>query len=125
MTKVYLDHEVVAELFEGIGSDPDTLKELFQMYLDTTPKFIEEIKKAFQKNDAKLIAKLAHSLKSSSASLGLRVLAEDCQWMEANSLEWLESQDHVRLSTLESNFLHTQKLCEEYLKQLTQGNKAA
>lgn len=79
-----LDQSVLDELKEMIGEDDiaDVLPDLINSYLEDSPILLEDIKKAFAQKDGKTLKQSAHSLKSSSASLGAIYLSEICQELE-------------------------------------------
>ena len=62
---------------------PDMLSKVIGIYLRDTPKLMENARIALERNDADTMGKQAHSMKSSSASLGAHALAELCKEMEA------------------------------------------
>ncbi|MES2355272.1 MAG: response regulator [Pseudomonadota bacterium] len=59
------------------------LREIVQIYLDSSPPLLEEMYTSHDGGDAKTLYRMVHTLKSSSASLGARKLAELCKAAEA------------------------------------------
>ena len=57
-------------------TDVEFVKELIDAYLDDSPSLINEMKTALQGNDAATFRRAAHTLKSSSASMGAMALSE-------------------------------------------------
>lgn len=62
---------------------PSLLEELVRMYLDDAPKHIEGMAAAIERNDAPVLRQEAHTLKSSSASLGAMQFSGYCKELEA------------------------------------------
>ena len=61
---------------------PNVVLKVVSLYLKNAPLLVEELHQGITGNDAKQIRMAAHSLKSSSANLGARELAEQCQQIE-------------------------------------------
>jgi len=65
------------------GSAGDIFGKVVQSYLNTAPQLLQSIREAVARNDAAALRRAAHTLKSSSASLGALVLAALCKDLEA------------------------------------------
>ena len=65
------------------GSAGDIFGKVVQSYLNTAPQLLQSIREAVARNDAAALRKAAHTLKSSSASLGALALAALCKGLEA------------------------------------------
>ncbi|MHA2429211.1 MAG: Hpt domain-containing protein [Candidatus Hermodarchaeia archaeon] len=75
-------------------TDMEFVKELIDAYLDDSPVLINEMKTALQDNDAATFRRAAHTLKSSSASLGVLALSEISKELEQiGKAEILEQVD--------------------------------
>jgi PAS domain S-box-containing protein len=61
---------------------PDFVRELVDMYLETTPISIEALQKGVRENAPKAVKAEAHKLKSGSGNLGLVQIARICEEME-------------------------------------------
>jgi signal transduction histidine kinase/response regulator RpfG family c-di-GMP phosphodiesterase len=61
---------------------PNLLLRLLDDYLENTPKRLDEIAAAIEKNDLRVASSVAHSLKSISATLGATVLARSLGRLE-------------------------------------------
>ena len=90
-----LDHEALNNIqaLQSPGSQ-DLLENLIAIYLKETPLQIERLREAFGNQDHKLVCRIAHSLKSSSAYLGATHLAEIFIKLEA--IAESNTLDHVR-----------------------------
>ncbi len=66
-----LDVAVLEDLSRQVGGDnPDLIEELIRIYLDNAPQLIRDMDTALAAGEAKTLLRAAHTLKSSSASLG-------------------------------------------------------
>ncbi len=96
-----LKQSIVTALQDLVGEDQELMQELVQTYLEGSDPLIKQLKQAVTQSDAQQIQYAAHSLKSSSASLGAEKLAEYCKQLEAkgraNELLGIELLLHVTL----------------------------
>jgi len=79
-----------AALDELRACDPDgkgLLAELIEIYLADTPPRLTAIRLAFDAGQPQALAREAHALKSSSAQLGARALADACRQLEMKGRE--------------------------------------
>ena len=70
-----LDPAVLAELAESVGGDRAFVVDLVETYLADGATQLVDIEAAFAANDAAAIVRPAHTLKSSSATMGAMQLA--------------------------------------------------
>ncbi|HUR15752.1 MAG TPA: Hpt domain-containing protein [Candidatus Limnocylindrales bacterium] len=77
-----LDHAVIDELRDSVGGDTAFVTELIETYLAEAPGQIDEIVAAASSGDCDAIVRPAHTLKSSSASLGAARLAQIAREIE-------------------------------------------
>src|SRR6267378_2684130 len=78
-----LDRQVLDQLSTLLK--PERLARAINLYLVESPKLIKKMKQAAAASDAPEIVRSAHSLKSSSATLGARVLSRYCGEIEASA----------------------------------------
>jgi len=64
------------------GGAAGLLQQVVQLYLESVPQLIAELRRAGAAGDASAVRNAAHSLKSSSANLGAARLAEMCKAIE-------------------------------------------
>ncbi len=64
------------------GGAAGLLQQVVQLYLESVPRLIAELRRAGAAGDASAVRNAAHSLKSSSANLGAVRLAEMCKAVE-------------------------------------------
>ncbi|AUI68103.1 response regulator [Beggiatoa leptomitoformis] len=112
-----LKEQLQTALSSLIGDDePELIRELMTTYLDGGESLIEQLYSAIADSsavDMALLAQVTHSLKSSSASLGVLELADSCKEVEYQCRQG-DSTDIV---------LKTQKVISEYhqVKQAIQS----
>jgi HPt (histidine-containing phosphotransfer) domain-containing protein len=72
------------EAIRSLQSDaaPRLLAQVVQIYLESTPALIEQLRTGMRSSDHDAIRTAAHSLKSSSANLGASTLAGLCRSVE-------------------------------------------
>ncbi|MBM3262587.1 MAG: Hpt domain-containing protein [candidate division Zixibacteria bacterium] len=68
-----IDRHVLDSL--GLLDDPESLQELFGIYLSDTKKRMEEIRTELAQDKIDWVVRAAHTLKGSSANLGLSAIA--------------------------------------------------
>jgi len=77
-----LDQAVLRELQETTGDDPDFVRDLVETYLADVPVQLKGIDEAIAANDAEALVRPAHTLKSSSVTLGALRLGEVSRTLE-------------------------------------------
>ncbi len=103
--------DVLRELQDA--DDPNMLKDLIVMFLDSTPERMKKIKAAIESQESKSLLLEAHTLKSSCANLGANPMREVCLQLESlgnaqtfegatELFENLERQFHLAKSELQA-----------------------
>lgn len=78
-----VDYEALRATLETLGNDPrEHLTVLIDMYADDAPKLLNDIRQAIAQSDHKNLDLAAHTLRSSSSSLGGTSLANLCYQLE-------------------------------------------
>jgi len=81
-----LDRQVLEQLSKvRTNGKPELLARVINLYLAESPKLVQKLKQAAGASDARAIARSAHSLKSSSANVGAKVLSGYCADIEASA----------------------------------------
>jgi two-component system, sensor histidine kinase and response regulator len=81
-----LDRNVLQQLGKVLtNGKPELLTRVINLYLTESPKIVQKLRLAARASDALEIARSAHSLKSSSANVGARVLSRYCEDIEASA----------------------------------------
>jgi len=78
-----IDLAAFAELLETVGGDRDFLAELVETYRADCPLLFAELRAAVAAGDSPAARRAAHTLKSTSASMGALGLAAQCREIEA------------------------------------------
>lgn len=80
------------ELVEMVGDDADMIKEVADSFLDDAPRLIQAIQEGVINQDAELVERSAHTIKSSSRLFRAEQFATQCQMLEdlARSSNWPE-----------------------------------
>jgi len=90
-----LDEAILANLLETVGGDRTFLAELVDTYLGDSPGLLEAMRSGLRTADRTALRRAAHTLKSTSASIGAIAFAALCREVETNALEaepvWLEA----------------------------------
>ena len=83
-----LDQAMLDEIRKAVPHDgAGLLERVVQRYLDDAPRLIEKMRFAACEGDANTLGRAAHSLKSSSATVGVRDLAALCREVETTVRE--------------------------------------
>jgi HPt (histidine-containing phosphotransfer) domain-containing protein len=81
-----LDRSVMKGFAEELGDGAeDIVRELIGVYLEDAPGLLRELRQALDVNDASILDRAAHTLKSSSATLGAKGLAALCLELERSA----------------------------------------
>ncbi|MBU1139833.1 MAG: response regulator [Proteobacteria bacterium] len=104
-TQVHIDESVLnsfRQLQQPGKSDIRT--ELVSVYLRSSPGIMQSLQQAAEKNDSEKLWQAAHTLKSSSASLGARRLSSLCHELEIMGRETRVDDPLQRVLEIESEF---------------------
>jgi HPt (histidine-containing phosphotransfer) domain-containing protein len=82
-----LDEATLRELAASVGGDMAFVTELVEAYLVDAPQQIEQIRRAADTGDAASMVRPAHTLKSSSATVGALRLASRARRLELATRE--------------------------------------
>lgn len=87
------------KLAERLGLDVEDIRELFELYVETTTSDLAELKGAIEAKDAQLAHAKAHSIKGASGNLGLDEMYNPAKEIDdlarVNSLDGLENMVQV------------------------------
>ena len=75
-----------SSLIDRFGGQADLVRQLIQIYVDTSPGYIEAIDAGISGGDREKVAAAAHSLKGSSAEVGAERLAQLCQQLHTAAM---------------------------------------
>jgi CheY-like chemotaxis protein len=98
-----IDMNVLQAFREMVGSDADSvLAEMIDCYLEDAPKLMDAIASAIAQADAMQLRQAAHTLKSSSMTLGATTLANLCRKLEEMSRTGISDYGVDKLQQLEA-----------------------
>jgi HPt (histidine-containing phosphotransfer) domain-containing protein len=78
------------------GHEPEIWQHLLTLYLNDTPAAIAQIQQAQQHHDISQLSVLVHSLKSSSATLGITPVTTVCQTIEQVSPDLAQISQQIQ-----------------------------
>ena len=67
------------------GGDEGFIKKMVALFIETVPQNVEELGKAVEAGQWDQVAKLAHKLKSTVDSMGIKSIRTEIRTMEANA----------------------------------------
>ncbi|MBL8694377.1 MAG: Hpt domain-containing protein [Planctomycetes bacterium] len=100
-----LDPTAIDELRSlAAGGDVTLLKDVLGTYLRDAASYAREIRTAIAESDARKLDRCAHTLKSTSATVGAMELAEICKELEQLGRRGLTSEAASKLDELDRRF---------------------
>ena len=110
-SNVVLDPVILDSIreLESMGEQAGLLEKIINLYLETAPKNIEQMRIAIANHDVGALKVAAHTLKSSSANLGARGFAELCKGLEIKGREGSFVNSETMLTALTQNYATVQK----------------
>ena len=100
-----LDHDVLDEVLESTGNDIDFVKELVDTYLADAPAQLDGMAQAIEADNAASLVRPAHTLKSSSATVGamrLSAVARELEMAGRSGLLEASARDLLAAARAES-----------------------
>lgn len=118
---VQLDAKAINELKEMLGEEdfPTIFGELVQTYLEDSPNLVQGLRNGLEKKDCDEIKINAHSLKSSSASLGAINFSGLCKELEMAVVEKNWERISELVSLVEEEYQEVEKLMKLQLENLS------
>ncbi len=115
-----IDWEVLDALkaYRGPG-DPDPRINLITLYLKFSSELVELVKKAISASDGPSLASAAHSLKSSSMSMGARKLGGLCQELEQTGKAGVPPKANDLLNRIDEQYSEVTLALKEAFQRLT------
>jgi HPt (histidine-containing phosphotransfer) domain-containing protein len=119
-----LDRQVLDQLGKVLtNGKPELLVRVINLYRTESPKLMHKLKQAALASDAPEIVRCAHSLKSSSANLGAKLMARYCEDLEASARRAEIDDARKILAKVEAEFVRVQSALATETEQLA-GVKA-
>ena len=115
-----LDDKAILELQEMIGEEdfPEVFSDLIETYLNDSPNLIDNLIIGAQEKSLKQIQINAHSLKSTSATLGAIEFSEVCRQIEVFCIEEKLHEACSLIPTLKEEYQQVEFLLNEQLANL-------
>jgi len=107
------DEKTFSDLRTTFGDD--FIPELVATYLEETPLLINELQEALASADIQAFTRAAHSIKSSSKSMGAFVFAENARELEMIGKSGDLSQAAIKLTELTGTYPELEQALKEYL----------
>jgi two-component system sensor histidine kinase/response regulator len=95
---------------------PDLVSKVVDLYLDSAPKLVESVRAAVHAGDTEALAGAAHSLKSSSANLGVGRLSDLCKELELQGRRGDLTGAAERLADIEAELLRAEQALRRELE---------
>jgi len=99
----------------GRNGEPSLLVRVILLYMENSPKLMENLRQAIKAGDASTMRNAAHSLKSASGTFGAMMLVELCGELESMGSAGTTAGSTSLLSVLEEVY---EKVCEALAKEL-------
>ncbi len=106
-----IDAATFAELKTTVGAD--FIGELIDAYLDDTPRLINELVESLAQQDATKFGRTAHSIKSSSASLGALLFSALARELEMIGKQGSLAGVEPKVEQLKMNYVQVQQKLKE------------
>ncbi len=95
--------------------EPSIVEQICSVFLEKSADYIENMKNAWEDGDMESLFRHAHSLKSSSASLGAMVLSEKCRELETQARAGIPEDGERLISEIEKACVQARKALEREL----------
>ena len=119
-----VDWSVLDAYYQVMGDDTDAfLVELVQTFLPNAQKLVDDLKASLDKKDLASFHRGAHTLKSSSASLGAMVLSDMAKKLEADTVEDFPAESADRVKAIQVELDRATPEYQAFLKEKTEGSK--
>ncbi len=107
-----LDPAAMENLREMVGGDEEFVVELINTFLQDAPQMLEDMRQAMEEQDAELLRRAAHSLKSNSAEFGAVFLSDLCREIERMGKEGSLDEAREPVTRAQTEFAKVKPLLE-------------
>ena len=104
-----IDPAALETLLETTGGDPAFLAELIDSYVDDTPRLLAAIRHAVGAGDREELRRVAHTLKSNSATFGALALAALCRDLEERGKDGMLDDAAELVTQAEAEYSHVRQ----------------
>lgn len=109
-----VDRATLEDLIESTGGDVEFVVELIDAYLADAPTHVAAMRRAADEDDATLMNRAAHTLKSSSASLGALTLSALSRDVEELARRGSTDEGAALLPGIEAEWAHVEEALGNY-----------
>jgi PAS domain S-box-containing protein len=114
-----LDRQVLEQLGKVLtNGKPELLTRVINLYRSEAPKLMQKLKQAALASDAPEMVRCAHSLKSSSANVGAKLMSRYCEDLEASGRRAEIDDARKVLAKIETEFVRVQSALASETEQL-------
>lgn len=106
-------------LYDLADGSFDFVEEMIQLFLNSVPQSVEELKQAINNGEWQKVKAVAHRIKPSFGFIGAKKVQEQLGQMERNALE---APDVVFQRSLLEKVEESTKICVEELQTVLQNN---
>ena len=112
-----INEKVINELHETIGIDDEQVFiELLEIFLDDAPKLIGEMVTGMENSELEKLIRGAHTLKTSSATVGAMALSAICKKLEQNGRKGILFDVGTRVDQIQKEYAKVEIALKEKLK---------
>jgi HPt (histidine-containing phosphotransfer) domain-containing protein len=109
-----IDRSVLVQTLESVGGDREFLDQVLATYRQDAPDLIAALQAAQAPVDADALRRAAHSLKSTSASVGAIRLAAACKELEVLAKDGDLTQAAARITRIEAEYAAVEAALQVY-----------
>lgn len=110
-----VDVGTLRKLEEDMGGDPAIMRDLIETFLREAPRQLAGMGEAAASGTTKEVNRLAHSMRSTSATFGAARLSELCRGLEASTLHAMPAGVAEQVHAVEEEWARTRGELETWL----------
>ncbi|MEM8602324.1 MAG: Hpt domain-containing protein [Cyanobacteria bacterium P01_H01_bin.121] len=120
-----LDIATLKATLEAVGDEQgEVLAILLETFQGHTPEMLQAMVTAVRGRDTKMLRRGAHTLKSSSATLGALQLSHLCEVIEQSNLEEQFEATQILVTQAQHEYEHVNQALGTYLRALQNSSNA-
>jgi signal transduction histidine kinase/CheY-like chemotaxis protein/HPt (histidine-containing phosphotransfer) domain-containing protein len=97
---------------------PDVVKRVVNLYLESTPPLIGQLRDAIAADNYEEVSRLAHSMKSASMNIGAAALGEICKFLEETSKNGRPRNIEHIFESIEKTYEQTQTALKDKMRDV-------
>lgn len=110
------DPRALDTLLDSLDGDSEAFNDLIATYLADSAQQLAELQPALERNDLKLIGRIAHTLKSTSLAFGARGLVSACAELQRRSTAGSAEEISAQLPILAHELTRVQAFLSQRLR---------